>query len=70
MDFFSMAHDALPPLSHVGSDADRIAYAQVLATLSVSQELSRLNHGESKLSESVVDLARHFEPKAGNTNWN
>ncbi|RFA12636.1 hypothetical protein B7R21_09830 [Subtercola boreus] len=69
MDLFDIAYDALPPERDTQTVEQKIARANVLAILSVSQHLSRINEGESTFSESIVDLARHFAPAAGKTDW-
>ncbi|WP_307041680.1 hypothetical protein [Agromyces ramosus] len=64
-----MAYDALPAKHEITTVDQRIAAANVLAILAVGQHLSRINEGESTFAEAVVDLARHFEPDAGKTDW-
>ena len=54
-DMWNSALDALPKESELVTVEAKLAYAQVLATLSISQELSQLNTGESTLGKAVVD---------------
>jgi hypothetical protein len=70
MDLWNMAFDALPQDRELVTVEQRLANANVLALLAIGQHLSRINEGESTLSEALVDLARHFESKADDTNWN
>ena len=54
-DMWNSALDALPKESELVTVEEKLAYAQVLATLSISQELSLLNTGESTLGRAVVE---------------
>lgn len=67
MDLWSMAFDALPEEKELTSVDQRLANANALALLAIGQHLSRINEGESKFAESVVDLARHYSKDAGRT---
>jgi len=70
MDLWNMAFDALPPERDAETTDQKIARANVLALLAIGQHLSRINEGESKFSEAIVDVARHFDSNAGSTAWN
>lgn len=69
MDLWNMAFDALPREKELDTVDQRIAHANVLALLAIGQHLSRINEGESRFAEAIVDVARTLDPNAGSTDW-
>lgn len=51
------AHDALPREKDLETIDQKLAYAQVLATLAVAQEINHFAVGESGLGESLSKAA-------------
>lgn len=56
-DLWATAVDALPKESELVTMQERLAYAQVLATLSVAQELNHFAVGERPLAQALMDAA-------------
>ena len=54
------AHDALPREKDLETIDQKLAYAQVLATLAVAQEINHFSVGESGLGESLAKAAEAF----------
>lgn len=57
------ALDALPKESELETVDQRIAYAQVIALLSISQEINGFVLGESPLAEKLSDALDKLNPK-------